>query len=154
MPIPTAVVPMMQHYTDLYQRTSTPTVDINLFPFERNEYMDNRTSMMQGNKWWEALLGTLALPVVVVASEIPSDVPQKTASQTPQISLRRRRINPIMALPPPFHPRDLIPGHNLRDPLLRMALNTPQCLRRPLQTSPKHLCHRPTKSRTMPLKFF
>ena len=57
VPIPTAVVPMLTHYTNLYTQNANPSVDIHDFPFEYNEFMTGRGHEIQGNKWWEPLLG-------------------------------------------------------------------------------------------------
>lgn len=57
VPIPTAVVPMLQHYTTLYEQNPNPTVDIHAFPFEYNEFMSSRVNTIQGNRWWDPLLG-------------------------------------------------------------------------------------------------
>lgn len=63
VPIPTAVVPMLRHYTNLYETSRNPTVNIHAFPFEFNEFMTTRVDTIQGNRWWEPLLGEWALHI-------------------------------------------------------------------------------------------
>lgn len=62
VPIPTAVVPMLRHYTSLYEANPNPTVDIHAFPFEFNDYMTSRVGSIQGNGWWESLLEGYVAP--------------------------------------------------------------------------------------------
>lgn len=92
VPIPTAVVPMLRHYTSLYEQNPNPAVDIHAFPFEYNEFMTSRVDTIQGNRWWDPLLGAFLCLLSRARAGLLTTMPQR-------VTLRRTHHRKVRALP-------------------------------------------------------
>ncbi|GJE98882.1 hypothetical protein PsYK624_151190 [Phanerochaete sordida] len=125
VPIPTAVVPMLTHYTNLYATNPNPTVDIQAFPFEYNEYMEGRDHQIQGNKWWDALLDP---------ASVPQAPPSQFTQQDPSHSTDQQQPNGDAQLPPQPTSTDNLdvlppapdPMQSLQEELARQLTQVPQ----------------------------
>ena len=69
---------ILTHYTNLYNENSSPVIDIHVFPFEFNDFMTSRMGTIQGNRWWEPLLGNVSRSFCQATNEAPDSLAVRT----------------------------------------------------------------------------